>query len=202
MLLFIRCVMGRRKFRLSTHRKNEERRRQKKEVDSHMDKELSLVVSIPRYLVTVQVPALTVSLPLSLYRDGLVTSVISLQIRLKSLSLPESWILASSHPLVLSKLRVLPEASQAQILFTLSISAELKWSLCVLNMPVSRTHCTLLNEVPTTLCSASSVYNLVRNVDAAKICQGNQEKKFLDCWQKRSLTLHGFGKAVNVVTCM
>ena len=54
--------------------------------------------------------------------------------------------------------------------------------------------CTLLSEVPAILCSASNVYSLTRNVDAAKICQGNQEKKFLDCWRKGSLTLHGFGK--------
>ena len=95
--------MGRRKFRLSTHRKNEERKRQK-EVDSHMDKELSLVVSIPQCRVTVRVPALTVSLPLSLYRDGHVTSVSSLQTRLKSLSFPKSWILASSPEGVLGLL--------------------------------------------------------------------------------------------------
>ena len=76
--------MGRRKFRLSTRRKNEERKRQK-EVNSHSEKELSLMVSIPRHLsavsdedvplvvsiprclVTVRVPAFTISLPLSLY---------------------------------------------------------------------------------------------------------------------------------------
>ena len=71
-------------------------------------------------------------------------------------------------------------------------------------MPVRRTHCTLLSKLPTTLYNASDVYSLIRNVDAAKTCQGNQEKKFLDCWQKRSLTLHGFGKTVftyNVFTC-
>ena len=112
--------MGRKKFRLSTHRKNEECKRQKKEVDWQTDKDLSLVVSIPRWLVTVRVSALTVSLPLSLYWDGHVTSVNSLQTHLKSLSLPESWILASSHPLVLSKLHVLPEASQAPIKSTIN----------------------------------------------------------------------------------
>ena len=158
-----------------------ERKRQK-EVNSHSEKELSLMVSIPwhllavsdedvplvvsisRCLVTVRVPAFTVSLPLSLYRDGHVTSVNSLHTRLISLSLPRLWILASSNPLVLAKLSVLPRASPAQIQFTLSIGAELKWSLCVLNIPVSHTHCTLLSEVPTTLCSASDVYSLIRSV--------------------------------------
>ena len=76
--------MGGRKFRLGRHRKNGELKRQReKERIEKMEKEeelrkeeepMSLVQSIPRYIV-VPLPPLTVSLPLSAYCDGPVQSI-------------------------------------------------------------------------------------------------------------------------------
>ena len=97
-------TMGGRKFQLS-HRKNTERKRQWK-------KQLPLLVSIPREPVTLS--SFKLSLPVSVYTEGNVHSLESLSSRLRSLSLPESWMIASMSPLTLCKLRVHQESSQAR----------------------------------------------------------------------------------------
>ena len=89
------------KFRLSSHRKNEERKKQSAEPDPSP---LRLVVSISLQLVII--PALIISLPLASYTNGYIQSSESLYIRLSSLPLPSSWDIASRTPLTLCKLRL------------------------------------------------------------------------------------------------
>ena len=178
--------MGGRKFRLSTHRKNEERKRRAQPVP------LSLIVAIPLQLVVV--PALIVSLPLACYTSGHVQSSDSLCARLtSSLSLPPSWIIASTTSLTLCKLRVQQngQASRADIIFTLSITSELEWTLSVSNLELSPASCPILAEVPHTLSSVAVVHHLMVLLDSTKLCVGNPDRKFIDLWQHRALTLHG-----------
>lgn len=114
-------TMGRRKYRLS-HRKNTECKRQWK-------KQLPLLVSIPQELVTLS--SFKLSLPVSVYTEGNVHSLESLSSRLRSLSLPESWMIASMNPLTLCKLRVHQESSQAtaDVSLSVSINNQLHWLL-------------------------------------------------------------------------
>ena len=93
-------IMGRRKFRLSVHRKNEERKRQWKKSE-HIAADSSLVVTIPRKLVTIS--AFKISIPMSAYKDGPVASADKLYSWLQSFPLPKGWIFASAKPLILSK---------------------------------------------------------------------------------------------------
>ena len=185
--------MGGRKFRLGTHRKNEERKKQRAEPAPP-----PLVVSISLQLVTI--PALMISLPLAAYADGRVHSSESLWVRLSSLSLPTSWIIASRTPLTLCKLRVHQEgeASRADVTFTLSISSELEWTLSFVNLKLNSTVCPLLAEMPHTLDSVAAVRCLMMLLDSTKLCIGNPDGKFLDLWRHRALTLHGSsGKYIN-----
>ena len=93
--------MGKRKFRLSVHRKNEERnrRRQKKLQQKKQKTEgttaesaLDLVVSIPRHAVTVS------AFKISVYRDGSVISVDQLCSQLNSIPIPYQ-LYETAHPL-------------------------------------------------------------------------------------------------------
>ena len=174
--------MGGRKFRLS--RKNDERKRQWK-------KRKALLVSIPRELVVLR--SFKLSFPVSVYAEGHVESLESLSSRLASLSLPESWKIASKKPLTLCKLRVQHESSQARadVSLSLNINNQLQWSLSLTSKQLDPVSCPLLSCVPPTLTSASTVCSLLRMLNATKICLGNPDEKFFDHWRQRSLTLHG-----------
>ena len=141
-------AMGGRKFRLSTHQKNEERmkRRMKNEEQKKQTAEpdpspLRLVVSISLQLVTI--PALIILLPLASYTNDCIQSSESLYLRLSSLPLPSSWHIASKIPLTLCKLRLhqTEQASRADTIFTFRISSELKWTLSFLNQTLSAAGC-------------------------------------------------------------
>ena len=191
-------AMGGRKFRLSTHRKNEERKKRrmkneerKKQTAEPDPSPLSLVVSISLQLVTI--PALIISLPLASYINGCIQSSESLYLRLCSLPLPSSWHIASRTPLTLCKLRLhqTEQASRADTIFTFRISSELKWTLSFLNQTLSAAGCPLLAEVPQFLTSVVAVRKLMMLLDSTMVCTGNPDSKFLDLVQHRALTLHG-----------
>ena len=159
--------MGRRKFRLSVHCKNEEREKNLDELKQNVE-EPSLTVTIPRNLITIS--CFKISFPVSVYRDGSISSVDQLYSRLASFPLPESWIFASSKPLVLSKMRVKSQTTQADVLFSLSIDDGLEWSLSLQNVSLDPNRCPLLRKVPHALNRTSAVYDLLNFVDRAKIC--------------------------------
>ena len=175
--------MGGRKFRLS-HRKNKERKQRLK-------KNKSLVVSIPRELVTIT--SFKLSFPISVYAEGTVSSLESLSSRLVSLPLPDSWIVANKRPLTLCKLRVQhdPSSARADVSMSLGITDQLQWSLSLTNKQLDPSLCPLLSGMPPALTSATIVCSLLRLLNSTKICVGNPDTQFLNIWKQRSLTLHG-----------
>ena len=148
-------------------------------------------MSIPRELVTLS--SFKLSLPVSVYTEGNVHSLELLSSRLRSLSLPESWMIASMNPLTLCKLRVHQESSQARadVSLSVSINNQLHWLLSVSNKQIDPASCPLLSGVLPTLTSVSTVWSLLKLLNATKICIGNPDQKFIDNWNHRSLTLHG-----------
>ena len=131
--------MGRRKFRLSVHRKNEERKKQQRHNLKKPAGDTPLTVTIPRNLISIS--AFKISIPVSAYRNGHVSSVDQLHSRLRALSLPKSWIVASTTPLVLSRVRVQPQTTKAVILFSVTIDDQLRWSLSYLLVPNGVPYC-------------------------------------------------------------
>ena len=175
--------MGGRKFRLSRH-KNEERKRRLK-------KNKSMVVSIPRELVTIT--SFKLSFPISVYAEGTISSLESLSSRLASLPLPDSWIIANTRPLMLCKLRVQndPSSARADVSMSVGVTDHLQWSLSLTNKQLDPGLCPVLSGVPSALTSATAVCSLLRLLNSTKICVGNPDTQFLDIWKQRSLTLHG-----------
>ena len=87
----LKIAMGGRKFRLASHRKNEERKRRQKK---------KLKESSPPAETALERP-LTISLPLAAYYDGTVATTNHLSSRLlKRHCLPSSWIIATCNPLL------------------------------------------------------------------------------------------------------
>ena len=172
--------MGGRKLRLSTHRKNAERTRQKKTLE-----EAGTAVDT----------TLSISLPLATYCEGIMTSLGDLTLRLTKCScLPSSWIVASTNPLLLCKLTIhqgeIP-STRASLSLSLSVHEDFGWSASVANKPLTSFLCRLLSNVPDRLASVSAVCQLVSTLDTAKLCCGNDEPMFLEQWRHRGLTLHG-----------
>ncbi len=162
-----------------------------RENEEKLAQQLPLVVAIPRQLVTI--PPLTVSLPIESYLGGHVQSSAALLSRLSSLSLPPSWIVASTEPLTLCKLRVQQEgqASRADVTTTISISSQLGWTVFHSGKELTPTSCSLLSELPFELTSVTAVRHLITCLDSTKMCAGNSDEKFLKLWHHRTLTLHG-----------
>ena len=150
-LISVFLRMGGRKFRQSTHRKNEERKRREKKEEKQAQ-QLPPIVSTPCQPVTV--PPLTVSLPIESYFGGCVQSSVALHLRLTSLPLPSSWIIASTDPLTLCKMR-LHQEGQANVTTTISIDGELGWTVFFSGKELTPTSCPLLAKLPHKLDSVS-----------------------------------------------
>ena len=189
--------MGGRKFRL-TNRKDKERRKNKQKKDVVVVQHQQVVTAMPQI-------SFLLSFPISLYTDSNISSLESLSSRLTSMSLPESWIFASTRPsLTLCKLRVLTRddnhadsttssaSSRADVTLSICVTKNMNWSpLFVVDMQVNMTECPLLDGMPVVINSVSSIINIIKTLNSARVCSGNSEKKFLDHWHQRSLTLHG-----------
>ena len=177
-----------RKFRLSTHQKNEERRKQLKKNESATP---TAEIAIPHQIVTDE--SFTVSIQLTSYIDGHVFSSDALCHRLSSQPLPPLWMIVCAPPLTLCKLRVQQEeqASKADITINISISANLEWMLHFLKQELTPSRCPLLREVPMKLTNVTAVVRMMALLDSAKLCVGNSEEKFFRLWRHRALTLHG-----------
>ena len=106
--LLITSAMGGRKFRLSTHQKNEEQRKQLKKNESSPP---TAEIATPHQIVTDE--SFTVSIPLSPYIDGHVFSSDALCHRLSSQPLPHFWMIVCT-PLALCKLRVQQQEQESK----------------------------------------------------------------------------------------
>lgn len=193
--------MGGRKFRLARHRKNEER---KKKISQESGINLSATSQL---LIEPPTSTLIVSLPLDAFTNGTVTTRQDLSSRfMKSTLLPSPWLMASTNPLVFCKLRVPRDVDHgcgAWLNISLTLHEDLKWSLFVKSKKLDLTLCPFLATFPIRLASVSAVCQFLSGVDSANLCSGNQETRFLELWQHRTLTLHGSsGEEIEIVLCM
>ena len=181
MPVLLYTTMGGRKFRFST-RKNEERKRRQKKME---EKQKCLDNSCPPPVQNV-----TISLPISMYHEGAVSTVEQLTSQLLSgHSLPATRIVARQNPLLLCKLRM--RETRVSLDITVSVQHNFSWIVTVGSQALTVSLYPLLVGVPNKLTSASAVCRLLSTLDGSKLCPGNQEPKFLELWKYRSLTLHG-----------
>ena len=190
--------MGGRKFKLSVHRKNEERKKmaKRKSPDTKNACTTSQVVTPP-----VEPPelSLNISIPLDVFVNGHCSSLDSISNRLLSWmtsarpSHMDSWKIASQDPLVLCKLHIQEseQGSMVEATMTITIDRELKFAVVFKQQNLTATRCPLLNDLPTITDSVSSVSCLLQFLDSIKHCIGNPDKHFIEMWKQRSLTLHG-----------
>ena len=156
--------MGGRKLWLST-RRNKERR--KSLVNG-------LTLSIPvRH--TVHFPPLTVSLPRSCYNDAPTTNASTLGTRIASLpQLPPTWVVSStSVPITLCKLRNYNRTNhplRVDVPLTLTVDADLKWSLSFLSPKLDPSNCRLLSDLPGHIHSVSSLLSVISLLDSSNMC--------------------------------
>ena len=178
--------MGGRKFRLGTHRKNEERRKRLKKNESAPP---TAEIATPHQIVTDE--SFTVSIPLTSYIDGHVVSSDALCHRLSSQPLPPLWMIVCT-PLTLCKLRVQQQEQASKADITISIvSVNLEWILHFLKQELTPSKCPLLRELPMKLTNVTAVVRMMALIDSAKLCAGNSEEKFFGLWHHQALTLHG-----------
>ena len=151
--------MGGKKFRLSRHKNEEQKRRLKNK---------SLVVSIPRELV---IPLHSnLAFQYLCNAEGTISSLESLSSRLASLPLLDSWIIANTRPLTLCKLRIQhePSSARADVSMSIGVTDQLKWSLSLTNKQLDPGLCPLLSGVPSALTSAMAVCSLSRLLNSTK----------------------------------
>ena len=143
--------MGKRKFRLGQHLKNEERVQQR-----------SLIVSVPRESVGISVsssltitlpPPLTcpVSIPLLVILECVVSSLERLASNLSLLNPFPAWTVASKYPsLVLCKFQIHGSGNVNRTLnYCVSIDQKLNWSLSLQNRTIRSDVCSMLSFLPT-----------------------------------------------------
>ena len=132
MLLY--TAMSGRKFWFST-RKNEERKRRQKKNE---EKQKCLEDSCPPPVQNV-----TISLPISMYHEGAVSTVEQLTSRvLSGHSLPATWIVARQNPLLLCKLRM--QKTRVSLDITVSVQHNFCWIVAVGSQALTVTLCQLM----------------------------------------------------------
>lgn len=179
-------AMGGRKFRLSTHRKNEERKRRQKRAEQKQN-----------CLGDSSSLCLTVSLPISVYHEGTVSTIASLSSRLLgSHCIPSTWVIARQIPLLLCKLST--QDTTASVSITLSVQHDFSWTVTVGSQGSVSELCPLFVSSPEMLASVSAVCKILSIIDDSKYCPGNPELNFQEQWKQRSLTLHGLSSMLYI----
>ena len=147
----------------------------------------TLPVSVPLNSVTV----LKVSIPLCAVKgsDTIAKATASnleiLRVRLASLGLlPPNWAVVSPETsedamLVMVKLATssLPSVSTP---FSVAIRETFTWTLTVADHPLERGDSEALAGIPPVIDSPYGVVNLLKTLDASKICTGNPDDKFVE----------------------
>ena len=185
--------MSGRKFRLSVHRKNEER---KKYACKSLPVSVKLTNEIMVFRVTIPLDKLKfiVSLPLDLFLSSPVVSLQALQARLQVRSLPSSWMIVSTpalDSLVMCKLRYHVEQSSADVIFTVTINSHLEWCVMLCGNYLDRSKNEFLSSLPPIISSLSDLTNLFISLDSSRICIGNNEEKLIEVVRHRNSTLKG-----------
>ena len=141
-------VMGRRKFRLGIHRKNEERAKhtfivsiQRTDVVVHVS---TLAVTTSELETPVDPSPLTCSVPLIVISEGVVQTLDALATRLRLLNPFTSWTVADQGVLIISKMHFVVTQSPKVFSYCVSINQELQWSLSIQNKVISLDACLYL----------------------------------------------------------
>ena len=187
--------MSRRKLRLGRRKKRLERPKPK-----------VLTVSIPRAAVSVQlhpglfcspslsnalqhsghivqpVSQLTVSLPISLHMNGLVTSMNLLSHRLSILKLPPQWVIASMTPLCLCKVG-LQEICRPSVTLSIAFNASLEWTTTISSKTLNPSTSPVLFNLPYPV-------KVMEFLGAARLCRGSPDSGLVELWKKGSSSLH------------
>ena len=182
--------MGRRGFRLSVHRRNEERK--KYNVTSlPISIELSHVVvfkvSIPCHLV--EVPDLRIAFPLSSFTTSNAPSIQCLLDRLLRIGLPPHWVDATdsppAHHLTLCKLQQQQPAGPVFVVFTLTVNEAFQWSLSFVHRNIDYLRDGVLTGTPLSLRTVDHILLLLSTLDSSRICIGNPEQIYLEAASRR-----------------
>ena len=182
-------------FRLSVHRKNEERKKyacKSLPVSIGLSKEfmvfkLSISLVLLKYVI---------SLPISVYLSTPVVSPQTLRTRLKTRALPPSWVIVPpSSPtvgsLVLGKFRHNSSRSTADVFFMVTINCHFGWHVVLCGNHLDRSKNEFLSSLPPTICTFYDLVQLLESLDSCRICMGNCEEKFLDVVKHRNSTPKG-----------
>ena len=173
------------KLRLSTHRKNEER---KKYAVTELPVSINLGPDVMVYLVSIprrvlELPELIVSLPLQVLVRATPPEITSLHSRLVATrSLPSSWIdlsqLQSHSSVVLCTMHYNEGSRSGEVGFTVRIDTSFQWSVTVSGQLLQPDKCPSLADVPNMLQSVADVGRLLTTIDCSRICEGNADPKF------------------------
>ena len=194
--------MGKRKFCLSVHRKNEERKKVKRRLQIVSTQQHAKQMKLASSELIVK--NLTLSIPLHYFTESRILSFSNLRCRITSLmdssffaSLHPSWKVVSTEPteqLTLCKLEVQCASDEGlcgHVILTLNVNAELKWTLYYLHHHLSAATTPLLSSLPDVTTSVTVVIQLIDTLDSSKYCVGNPDIKFIEHWQHKMTTLHG-----------
>ena len=183
--------MGGRKFRLGTHRKNEERRSRER----RKSKNSSLTVSLPVFIyfnrtAEVNSQCLVVSLPVSVYLHAPAESLEVLSVRLSKLQVPPSWVVAQADPLLICQLA--SHDTRATVQLSLLVRHDFSWAVSVGSHSLDPTLCP---DVPDKFTTAFSLNQFLILLDKMRLCSGNSDEALLEMWKYRYLTLNSsYGK--------
>ena len=181
--------MGRRKFRLSVHRKNEERRKAAPAL-RRVSVPSDLITAVPVGSMTIQsskadlhpvvenqrmedTGPFLVSFPLSVFMLSEVHTLDVLLSRLKMTTLPSMWVILDGLPLFICRMH--STQLQPTVLMSVKVTAELQWSATVLDKMVTPEQFPELGEVPSTISAVTQLCRRIEILDDAKLCIGNPD---------------------------
>ena len=171
------------------------------------EKAVTLMVSIPRSLVSVQASTglylspcpirdtysdcsdtppsesspLTVSIPLAQFMKCSVPSLTSLSHRLSLLPLPPQWVMLCSVPLTLSKVDVLVDDNPG-VTVSLTFNEQLQWAAMIAWKRINPGLSSLFVNLPLIVKNVEDVLKVVQFFGSVKLCIGNPVN--IDCFME------------------
>ena len=168
-------------------------------------KKYGLKVKIP---LTLLPPAdLVLHLPITAFLSSEAKNADVLFTRLSAVrALPTGWIIpehstrSPNTSFILCKLQQHPPALTPSFIFTIVFNAQCKWKLTVGSFEVTGNSSNLLSQVPPVLSNVKAVIELISLLDSSKLCEGNNDDKFIDLMHNKGTLKDQHGKLVHVLT--
>ena len=126
--------------------------------------------------------SLPISLTASVYTGGYISNVAHLNTRLKlSYTLPFPWVnmTSSSDKLILCYLTHRPPSNFSEVMNTIQVDKELKWTLAVFSSSVETERCSMLASLPHEMRCVDDVVRLLHKLNVGKLCVGNPDQQFV-----------------------